>query len=371
MKRHSGLYPCICSFENLLRAAYRARRGKRLRPDVAAFHHNLEANLLALRDELQARTYRPGPYRAFVIHDPKTRLISAAPYRDRVVHHALCQVVEPVFERTFIDASYANRKGKGTHKALDRCTYWARRHAYVLKCDIAKYFPSIDHEILLGLVARKIKCTHTLWLLRAIVEHSNLQEEAVAYFPGDDLFAPFGRRRGLPIGNLTSQFLANVYLSPLDHFVLQSLGVRAYVRFCDDFLLFGDDPSDLRRWREEVRAFLCGLRLRLHPSKCQVTPTRCGVPFLGWQVFPDHRLLRGGAKRRMRRRLRVKSRLFAAGVVTEAHLEASLMSTLGHLRHGDAYGLTHRLLAPRCYVVAGPPGKVPWRDAVTCTRERA
>jgi len=150
VKRIGGLYEQICAFENLYAAALRARHGKRYRPDVTAFYFNLEAELLGLRQDLQRKTYQPGAYRAFYIQDPKRRLISAAPYRDRVVHHALCRVIEPVFERGFIHASYANRVGKGTHAALDRCTSFTRRYRFALKCDIEKYFPSIDHALLLG-----------------------------------------------------------------------------------------------------------------------------------------------------------------------------------------------------------------------------
>jgi retron-type reverse transcriptase len=234
MKRYGNLYPAIIGFENLFAAAYRARRGKRYRPDVAAFHFHLETGILTLRDELVTQTYQPGAYRAFYIHDPKRRLISAAPYRDRVVHHALCRVIEPIFERGFIFDSYANRLGKGTHAALDRATQLARRYPYALKCDIEKYFPSIDHAILLERIERKIKCRRTLWLIERIVANSNPQEDVVRYFPGDDLFTPAERRRGIPIGNLTSQFFANIYLDGFDHFVQERLGQPAYVRFADD-----------------------------------------------------------------------------------------------------------------------------------------
>jgi len=345
MKRHRDLYARVRSFDNLLEAAYRARRGKRLRPDVAAFHYHLERNVLGLREELGDHSYRPGPYHSFRIGDPKPRLISAAPYRDRVVHHALCQVIEPIFERTFIHDSYANRAGKGTHRALDRCTYWARRHAYVLKCDIAKFFPSIDHGILLSLVERKLKCPETLWLVRLIVGNSNPQEQALAYFPGDDVFTPFERARGIPIGNLTSQFLANVYLSPFDHYVHESLRWPGYVRYCDDFLVFDSDASRLHGVRDGMQSYLNRLRLRLHARKCQILPTRCGIPFLGWQVFPDHRRLLPGPRRRVSARLRGRLLDHAAGRIPTERLSACVASCVGHLRHGDTSGLRRKLLA--------------------------
>ena len=308
MKRHGNLFEKIASFENLLSAERTAYRGKRRRPVSARFHYDLEPNLFMLHAELHEDTYQPGPYRAFWIHDPKRRLISAAPYRDRVVHHAICRVVEPIFDRAMIFDSYANRLGKGTHKALDRATQFCRRWPYVLKCDVEKFFPSIDHEILVDLVARKIKCRRTLDLIGKIVRASNPQEPVIRYFPGDDLFTPHERRRGLPIGNLTSQFLANVMLDPLDHFVKEGLRWPAYLRFADDFLLFGDDKRALAETLCLLRRFLEPYRLRLHPRKCVILPVRTGVPFLGWRLYPDHLT----TKPQRRRRLTTKPRVAIA-----------------------------------------------------------
>ena len=215
MKRHKDLCPRIHDWDNLVRAYHKARKDKRSKPNVATFELNWEQHLLGLEQELREGSWQPGAYRTFWIHDPKTRPISAAPFRDRVVHHAICNVIEPVFEPTFIHDSYACRVGKGTHAAVDRYTEFCRRvlrlggEGYVLKCDLRKFFPSLDHEILLDILARKIGCRRTLDLLRLIVESSNPQEPVAAYFPGDDLFTPHERRRGLPIGNLTSQFFAN------------------------------------------------------------------------------------------------------------------------------------------------------------------
>jgi len=173
MKRFGGLYQQVTSFENLYLASRKARKGKRHKENVIQFEENIELEILKLQAELVSKSYRPGPYREFTIYERKPRKISAAPYRDRVVHHALCTIIEPIFEDTFIYDSYACRKGKGTHKAVDRFTEFSRKNRYILKTDIKKYFPSIDHEILFRKIKKKIKCKDTLWLLRVIIDGSN------------------------------------------------------------------------------------------------------------------------------------------------------------------------------------------------------
>ncbi len=219
------MYDELCSWDNLLLAYRRAAKGKRGHANVAAFEYRLEDNLLELEAELCSHTYRPGRYTSFHIHEPKRRLISAAPFRDRVVHHALFNVIEPMFERSFVADSYANRVGKGTHRALDKVQYLARHNPYVLQCDVRQFFPSIDHAVLLDILSRKIGDHEVMWLVRQILE-SGLgvlrDEYDMVYFPGDDLFA-VNRPRGLPIGNLTSQFWANCYMNPFDHFVQRQL----------------------------------------------------------------------------------------------------------------------------------------------------
>jgi RNA-directed DNA polymerase len=344
MKRHGNLFDEITSFNGLAQAARAAYRGKRLRPAPAAFHYDLESNLLRLQEELRAGQYQPGAYRVFRITDPKPRLISAAPYRDRVVHHAVCRVIEPIFDRTFIHDSYANRLGKGTHRALDRATAFCRQARYALKCDVEKFFPSIDHQVLLGLLARKLKCGRTLDLIERIVRASNPQEPAAHYFPGDDLFTPHTRRHGIPIGNLTSQFFANVMLDPLDHYVKQSLRCPRYVRFADDLLVFGDDKRALHGVLARVRERLVPLRLHLHERKCVVLPVSAGVSFLGWRLFPDHRRLRRATGVRFQRRLKQLTTAYARGAITLEHVRAPLASWIGHLQHGDTWGLRRRLL---------------------------
>lgn len=343
MKRYNHLFSQITAFENLLAAARQARRGKRFRRSVLAFHCALEQELFRLQDELHAKTYRPGAYRTFEIFEPKRRLISAAPYRDRVVHHALCNVIIPIFERTFIRDSYANRIGFGTHRALRRFTEFLRSSRYILQCDVKKYFPSIDHEILRALIRRKIKCQETLWLIDTIIEHSNPQEPVSDYFAGDDLWTPQQRRRGLPIGNLTSQFFANVYLNSLDHVVKEEFQAAKYVRYVDDFAIFADDPDWLKEIRLEIEKYLANLRLKIHPVKSQIFATRRGANFLGFRVFPDRIRVRSENLRRARRRLRQMQADYAAHAIGTHDVSQSLQSWIAHLEHGDTWRLRERI----------------------------
>ena len=345
MKTYNRLFHQICSFENLLRASRKAQCGKRFQDEVAHFNFYLERELYRLRDELQTQTYQPGPYHEFHIYEPKLRKISAAPYRDRVVHHALCNVIEPIFDPTFIFDSYACRKGKGTHKAVNRFTEFSRKKNYVLKCDIKKYFPSIDHSLLKTLFRRKIRDAQTLWLMDLIVDSSNPQESVYAYFEGDDLLAVLNRRRGIPIGNLTSQFFANIYLNGFDHFVKEDLKCRYYIRYVDDFVVLDDDKARLHQVKAEMENYLARLRLKLHPDKCQVFPVKTGTDFLGYQVFPTHRRLRPSSVTRARRRLRRLCQDYEAGVLSWEDVNHSVQSWLGHVRHADTYGLRRALFS--------------------------
>ena len=370
MKRYGQLWDGVISFKNLLLAAEKARRGKRFKPGVARFFFHLETELVRLQEELTFMTYRPGPYRTFTIYEGKPRQISAAPFRDRVVHHALTGILEPIFERSFIFDSYACRKGKGTHAAVDRCQQLARRHAYVLKADIQKFFPSIDHAILKDQVARRIKDPHVLWLVRTIIDHSNPQLPAVMWFPGDDLFTPIERRRGLPLGNQTSQFFANIYLDPLDHFVTDRLGLP-YVRYVDDFLLFSDDKRLLLEVRAHISRFLERFRLRIHENKSVVFPTRDGIRFLGYRVFTTHRLLAKENVRRFRRRMRWMQRSFADGRLPLEAIRPRIMSWISHARKANTYRLRADLFSKMSFQrAAAIPSPSSGRDVQQSTVER-
>lgn len=345
-KRFRNIFQEVATFENLYLALRKAMKGKRGKPSVSAFEYDAENQLVSLQEELLSKEYRPGPYKSFYIQDPKRRLISAAPFRDRVVHHALCNVIEPIFERTFIGDSYANRRGKGTHKAIERAQSLARGYRFVLRCDLRQFFPSVDHEILRGILARKLDDPGVLWLVDLILaggEGVLEGEYAMVYFPGDDLFA-VNRPRGLPIGNLTSQFWSNVYLNELDQFVKRRLGCRGYVRFADDFLFFGDRKRQLWEWKDEIREVLGRLRLTLHERESTVHPVTNGIPFLGFTVFPDRRRLRRRNGVAFARRLRSWYRVVGAGEMSVDELFERIRGWIAHARHGDTYGLRKSLL---------------------------
>lgn len=345
MKRYGYLYPQITDFNNLIIAAQKAQKGKRYNPDVLEFNHRLGENLLQLQEELASKTYQAGEYRTFYIQESKKRMISAAPYRDRVVHHALCNIIVPVFEKGFINDSYANRVGFGTHRALKRFTKFARSSEYVLQCDIRKYFPSIDHEILKKQICRKIKCSGTLWLIDAIIDNSNVQEFQLEYFDEDSLLTPISRRKGLPIGNLTSQFFANVYLDPLDHFIKHQLKIKKYLRYVDDFALFGNDPRILRNARQEIELFLESLRLRIHPIKSNIHRTKYGSTFLGFRIFPDYIRVANNNLQRAKTRLKQLHWQYRRGKISKDHIEHSLQSWCSHLEHGDTWQLQQQIFS--------------------------
>lgn len=339
MKRITNIWAQLVSFENLLLAYRNARRGKRNRSPVAEFGLNLEHELLRLQRELRAGSYRPGEYRLFTIYDRKPRIIAAAPFCDRVVHHAVMQLIEPVLDRTFIADSYACRFGKGAHAAVDRYQAWSRTYHYVLKMDIQQYFPTMDHAILKTKLRRRIHDYRTLELLDHIIDGSPRGTGGLYHFSGDDLFSPLERRAGIPIGNLTSQFFANLYLDDLDQYIKQVLNVRPYLRYVDDMVVLDQDRSRLADIRTAVRERLAADRLRLHPHKAHISRVADGVNLLGYLVFPTRRRLRNDNGHRFARKLRGMARAFSAGRMEWSRVAASTQSWIGHAQHADTEGL--------------------------------
>jgi len=345
MTRISGIWEQLTSFQSLLRAYRTARRGKRGRPGVAEFGLNLEHELLTLQRALRAGTYQPGDYRLFTIYERKPRVIAAAPFRDRVVHHAVMQVIEPPLDRVFISDSYACRKGKGVHAAVDRYQAWAQTYRYVLKMDVRQYFPSIDHDLLKGKLRRWIKDARLSDLLDRIIDSAPQGTTDICYFTGDDLFTPVERRVGIPIGNLTSQFFANLYLDDLDHYIKQVLNVRPYLRYVDDMVVLDHDKARLAEMRESIRERLATDRLRLHPHKAQISPVADGLNLLGYVVYPGRRRLRSDNGHRFARKFRRMAAAYRAGRLEWATVVASTQSWIGHANHADTEGLRRAIFS--------------------------
>jgi retron-type reverse transcriptase len=329
MKRANGLFEPMISFDNLIRAAGQASRGKRHKPAVARFMFDLEPELLRLQAALANGTYRPGRYTVFEIRDPKRRRICAAPFRDRVVHHAVCNLLEPHLDNRLIFDTYACRTGKGGHAAIRRAQRFARRYPYFLKCDIRRYFESIDHNTLKALLRRIIKDCRLLALLDTIIDHHPPYTE-----PG----------RGLPIGNLTSQHFANLYLGELDHHVKERMRLKAYIRYMDDLLFFGDNKSLLHRAAFEIERFVRSrLILKIKEDSVQLAPVTEGISFLGFRIFPATIRLNHRSLRRFRRKRRAAERAYLRGETDADQLAATATALFGHIRHADSLRLRRRL----------------------------
>ncbi|HLC51168.1 MAG TPA: reverse transcriptase domain-containing protein [archaeon] len=296
------LYDRLCSMENLLLAYRKASKGKSKKWYVIKFRENLEQELAKIKSELENCNYKPRPLKRFIIRDPKTRVIHASVFRDRVVHHAICNILEPIFDKTFIYDSVANRKGKGAHAALKRFDEFKRKVSkngrlvkrakysnmvigYFLKADIRHYFPNVDHDILLSILGRKVTDENVLMLITTILKEN----------------APEGR--GMPIGNMTSQFFANLYLNELDQFVKHQLRAKYYLRYVDDFVILHRDRHVLEGYKQQIAAFLNILKLELHPEKSMIGPLHKGIKLLGYRMFYYHSLLRKSSTAKMKRKL--------------------------------------------------------------------
>lgn len=312
-------YDDIISSDNLLGAWEEFLRGKRKREDVQVFQYNLMENILSLHSELKNRTYVHGTYKAFNISDPKPRNIHKASVRDRLLHHAIYRQLYPFFDHKFILHSYSCRRNKGTHRALNAFTKMTRKASqnhtktcWVLKCDIKKFFASIDHEILLNILEKHIADTDVLWLLRQVIASFHTQPE-----------------KGLPLGNLTSQLLVNVYMNEFDQFMKHELRAEYYIRYADDFVILDVDRNKLARTLQQIEGFLRSkLALELHPHKVSICTNASGVDFLGWVHFPYRKVLRTTTKRRVQR-----------GVAGRDLGTPAVQSYLGLLQHGDTYKL--------------------------------
>ncbi len=307
----------MCSFASLHSAWLNARKGKRFKKEVLEFSCNLEPNLLRLKRELEAQEYRHGGYKVFFVEDSKKRTIKAAPFRDRVVHHALCGAIEPIFERAFIHDSYACRKGKGTHAGVRRLAKFvgSRRFGYYMKCDIRKYFPSIDHEILFSVISKRIRDEKVLRVVREIIGS-----------------ASDGEGRGIPIGNLTSQLFANIYLNELDCFAKCTLRIKFYARYVDDFV-FLERKSRLLEIKKDVIVFLETIRLEIHEESALPYPVAQGIDFAGCRIFTTHVALRKSFVKKVKRK------------IGNANMQ-TIQSWNAHAKHADSYCARKNIFSP-------------------------
>jgi retron-type reverse transcriptase len=338
MKVYKKLFNNIICLENLFSAWNKFRRDKQQKIDVQKFSWQLEQNIFQLHHDLENHTYKHQPYTSFYINDPKQRHIHKASVRDRVLHHAIFWVLNPIFEETFIAHSFSCRVDKGTHRGVGMLESMIQaisnnytRPCFVLKCDIKKFFASVDHRILLGLITKRICDNDAIWLLTEIIES----------FPAPGtLFS----NKGLPIGNLTSQLFANIYLNELDQFIKHQLGVKHYVRYTDDFVLVVDNETLAYNFISPINIFLeQKLALRLHPKKIIVRKIRQGIDFLGYVLLPHHRVLRSKTKARMFRKLHKRIDQYHCGVVGNQTIEQALQSYLGVLSHANAHNLSLEL----------------------------
>ena len=343
MKTYNNLYPKIYSRENLILAWEKARKGKTRKPYVIEFEKNLEQNLLDLQSKLKTQTYKPRPLETFVLRDPKTRVISKSDFRDRVIHHAIINIIEPVFEPTFIYDSCANRKGKGNLFAIKRFDKFIKKVSrngktngqfdnnqiigHCLKADIKHYFQEVDHKILSSILRRKIRDEKVIWLVQQILTNR------VGLVSG-------GRtEKGMPLGNLTSQFFANIYLNELDYFVKRVLRARFYIRYVDDFVILHNSKGQLGNWRKQIDEFLLSnLKIELHEQKSRVIRLSQGIDFVGFRNFYLHKRLR----RRNIRKMFLKVIQYHKGLLTKEKILESFQGWQACARWTNSFKLRNQ-----------------------------
>lgn len=325
MKTHKNLFNKVCNYKTLYGAYLKARRGKNNLPEVIRFNYNLEEELSKIQEELQNQTYRTGKYRHFVIFEPKERKISALPFRDRIVHHAIHSVIEPIFEKKFIYDSYACRKAKGTHAGANKLQKFIRKvnnNYYILKCDVSKYFSSVNHEVLKKVIRKKIVDKKLLWLLDNIIDSAE---------------------KGIPIGNLTSQLFANIYLNELDEFIKYELRIKYYVRYMDDFVILYESKQYLHKLKEDIRLFFVSIKLTLHPKKANIFPVTLGIDFLGYRIFDNHRLIRKSTVKRFLTTVQRKIKNYDLENMNFDKLMESFNSWESYMSHANSYQLKNSL----------------------------
>jgi RNA-directed DNA polymerase len=345
MKTYANLYKKLHSAASLKKAFENAKKGKSKKSSVIKFEKNLENELNDLQKELQDQTYYPKKQKKFIIRDPKTRKIHASDFRDRVVHHALMLSIQDIFQKTFIHDSFANQKNKGTHKAIVRFDQFKKIiskngrsiknpynnnsiHGYVLKADIKHYFDTVDHEILIKIIKKKVKDEKIIWLIRQILENFETPQKG----------------KGMPLGNYTSQFFANLYLNELDYFVKHHLKARFYIRYVDDFVILHKRKKILELYKTKITKFLAMLKLELQPEKSKIAPLKDGITFLGYKIFYHHKRLRKRNLKSFQRKFNKKLDLYKQDQLSKEKIEKSLQGWFGYACWANTYKLRQSIL---------------------------
>ena len=341
MKTYKNLYQDLCSFKNIKLAYKKARKGKSKKNYVLKFEKDLSKNLKHLQKELSNKTYKPKPLKEFILRDPKTRKICKSIFKDRIVHHAIINILEPIFDKRFIYDSFASRKGKGQHKAIKRFDEFKRKVSkngkklkaikdenyvcgYCLKADIEKYFDTVSHKILINILRDKIKDNNLISLIEKILNNHFVK----------------AKDKGMPLGNHTSQFFANVYLNELDYFVKHKIKAKYYIRYVDDFVILHNSDKQLKRWKKKIDIFLKKeLKINLHKDKSKITPLHKGIQFLGFRIFYHHKLLRKSNIYNMKKKLRIWQENHKKGLISYEKLIEKLEGWFAHASHGNTYNL--------------------------------
>jgi retron-type reverse transcriptase len=341
MKTYKNIYKQIYAYDNLYKAYRKARLGKSKKDYVIIFEKNLEANLISLHRDLAFKTYHPVKLKRFIVRDPKTRVIHSSIFRDRIVHHAIINVIQPIYEKIFIYDSFASRKNKGSHNAVSRFEYFVKKMSkgklikdsynnnsivgYCLKADVRKYFAKINHEVLINILRKKIDDEDFIDLIKLILE--NYEET------------------GVPLGNYTSQFFGNVYLNYLDYFVKHRLKAEFYIRYVDDFIILHRDKKVLEEYKSKIEKYLTFLKLELHPDKTEIHALRNGITFLGYRIFYHYKLLTKRNIRHFTKRLKNNIILFNNGEITREQLESRVNGWFGYAKFGNTFKLREKFLS--------------------------
>ncbi len=344
MKTYNKIYEKLYSTNNLLSAFKKARKGKSKKDYVIKFELDLEKSIGLLQRDLKLKIYKPKDLKKFIVRDPKTRTIHSSDFRDRVIHHAIVNLIQPIYEKIFIYDSFASRKYKGSHLAVKRFESFVKKvssngrkiknhfnnnsiKGYVLKADVNHYFATINHQVLINILKKKIKDKDFINLIKIILNN----------------FETSKKGKGLPLGNYTSQFLANVYLNHLDYFVKHRLKAKYYIRYVDDFVILNKNKKVLYEHLEKIKKYLELLKLKLHPEKSEVHALRNGITFLGYRIFFHFKLLRKRNIRSFLRRFNEKIKLYSEGIIDYKKLEGFMIGWLGYSKFANSYNLNKKL----------------------------